>query len=191
MRKEPRYAGFWMRILARVLDLGLLSLLMVYPLMMFCRWLLFDGVNLIRNEYELILGWIIPATIVLGFWYWKGATPGKMLIRTRIVDADTLGTPSVGKWFLRYFVYFMLYVPLTISFFWGMPKISLDEFLSMSPEEMLVFQKTCSPFLWILFLSGLPLLLGMAWCGWDKRKQAWHDKAANTVVLLIEKTRKK
>ncbi len=32
-------------------------------------------------------------------------------------------------------------------------------------------------------LSALPLLLGYLWVAWDPRKQAWHDKLANTVVI--------
>jgi uncharacterized RDD family membrane protein YckC len=33
------------------------------------------------------------------------------------------------------------------------------------------------------YLAALPLLLGLIWVGIDKRKQGWHDKLANTVVL--------
>jgi uncharacterized RDD family membrane protein YckC len=32
-------------------------------------------------------------------------------------------------------------------------------------------------------VSLLPLGLGYYWVGWDKRKQGWHDKMANTVVV--------
>lgn len=33
------------------------------------------------------------------------------------------------------------------------------------------------------YLAALPLFLGLIWVGIDKRKQGWHDKLANTVVL--------
>ncbi|WP_104398497.1 RDD family protein [Vibrio penaeicida] len=33
------------------------------------------------------------------------------------------------------------------------------------------------------FISALPLGLGILWVAWDKRKQGWHDKLANTVVI--------
>ena len=33
------------------------------------------------------------------------------------------------------------------------------------------------------FVSTIPLGLGLMWVGWDKRKQGWHDKLANTVVI--------
>lgn len=32
------------------------------------------------------------------------------------------------------------------------------------------------------FVSTIPLLLGLIWVGFDKRKQGWHDKLAGTVV---------
>jgi len=40
------------------------------------------------------------------------------------------------------------------------------------------------------YLSLLPLGLGYFWVIWDKRKQGWHDKLANTVVIQ-PKTEKK
>jgi len=35
------------------------------------------------------------------------------------------------------------------------------------------------------FASSLPLNLGFFWIGWDKQKQGFHDKMANTLVLYI------
>ena len=38
-------------------------------------------------------------------------------------------------------------------------------------------------------LSMLPLFLGFIWVGFDKKKQGWHDKIADTVVIKTnEKT---
>lgn len=33
------------------------------------------------------------------------------------------------------------------------------------------------------YVSAIPLLLGMIWVGFDKKKQGWHDKLAGTVVV--------
>ena len=35
------------------------------------------------------------------------------------------------------------------------------------------------------FISCLPLLLGIVWVAFDKRKQGWHDKLAGTVVIIV------
>lgn len=33
------------------------------------------------------------------------------------------------------------------------------------------------------YVSGIPLMLGIIWVGFDARKQGWHDKMAGTVVV--------
>ena len=33
------------------------------------------------------------------------------------------------------------------------------------------------------FISSIPLFLGVIWVGIDRKKQGWHDKLANTVVV--------
>jgi uncharacterized RDD family membrane protein YckC len=33
------------------------------------------------------------------------------------------------------------------------------------------------------YVSTIPLCLGFVWVGFDARKQGWHDKMANTVVI--------
>ncbi len=33
------------------------------------------------------------------------------------------------------------------------------------------------------YVSMIPLLLGIIWVGFDKRKQGWHDKLAGTLVI--------
>jgi uncharacterized RDD family membrane protein YckC len=42
----------------------------------------------------------------VGFWKYKGATPGKMLMRTKIVDATTLEKPTTWQLIKRFFGYF-------------------------------------------------------------------------------------
>jgi uncharacterized RDD family membrane protein YckC len=37
------------------------------------------------------------------------------------------------------------------------------------------------------FVSTIPLGLGLLWVAFDPRKQGWHDKLANTVVIRIRR----
>ena len=37
------------------------------------------------------------------------------------------------------------------------------------------------------FFSAVVLFLGFFWAGWDKDKQAWHDKIAGTIVVKLPK----
>ena len=46
------------------------------------------------NQQQRIAGWasnIFGAVFVIGFWTWKGQTPGKMLFKMRIIKKD--GSP--------------------------------------------------------------------------------------------------
>lgn len=40
------------------------------------------------------------------------------------------------------------------------------------------------------YISMLPLMLGFLWVGWDKRKQGFHDKIANSVVVVYDEANK-
>jgi uncharacterized RDD family membrane protein YckC len=35
------------------------------------------------------------------------------------------------------------------------------------------------------FFSAFVLFLGFFWIGWDREKQAWHDKIAGTIVVRV------
>ena len=39
------------------------------------------------------------------------------------------------------------------------------------------------------YLAILPLMLGIVWVAFDRRKQGWHDKLAGTVVLRAGRER--
>jgi len=36
-------------------------------------------------------------------------------------------------------------------------------------------------------IAVIPLLIGILWVAWDKKKQGWHDKLAKTVVIRNKK----
>jgi uncharacterized RDD family membrane protein YckC len=91
-----------------------------------------------HGPLDILQTWVLPAAAVIAFWVARQATPGKMLIRARIVDADTFGKPSAGRMIVRYLGYYVSLFTLGLGFFW---------------------------------------------VGWDKRKQGFHDKMANTVVI--------
>ena len=52
------------------------------------------------------------------FWRKYGATPGKLAIYAKIVDARTGGRPSTGRLIARYFGYLVSIVPLFLGFAW-------------------------------------------------------------------------
>lgn len=136
--QEPEYVGFWLRVGASIID-SILMMFITMPLL----WAVygkeyFESSSMVSGSADILISWVLPAVAVILFWTYKSATPGKMVIKARIVDARTGGKPSTGQFIGRYLGY---------------------------------------------FVSSIPLLLGLIWVAFDKRKQGWHDKLAGTVVV--------
>ena len=128
------YVGFWRRLAAMAIDLFLL-LFVAVPLTV---WYVGDGWTRTQGIAAFVVNWVAPGLLILAFWYFRGATPGKMAISARVVDAHTLSAPRLPQLIVRLVGY-------SVSFF------------------------AC--------------LLGFLWVARDPRKQGWHDKMANTVVI--------
>lgn len=139
--RRPAYVGFWKRVLAALIDtlivvvVSVPLLLAVYGTSYFSKAEQSGG---FAGVWDFVVQVVLPAIAVVLFWKFRGATPGKMAISAKIVDATTLGPPSSGQLVGRYFAY---------------------------------------------IVSILPLGLGLIWVAFDRRKQGFHDKLANTVVI--------
>lgn len=156
------FAGFWIRLLATLIDSALL-LAILFPLM----WGFFG--NQIKQALSLalqqdlanpqltlnlphlgpgatLISYAIPIVATLIFWHYRSATPGKMLLSLEIIDVKTLEQPSTWQFILRYIAY---------------------------------------------IISTIPLFLGFIWIAFDPHKQAWHDKIADTYVVQRKWNRKK
>jgi len=113
------YAGFWIRLLAYLLDCILLEIVLL-PLSMLIRVMIGAPVN--PWETDLVASLIsAPINILLVASYYTffvgkfGATPGKMAARLRIVNPD--GSPvSYGKACGRYFGQILSSLCLCIGF---------------------------------------------------------------------------
>jgi uncharacterized RDD family membrane protein YckC len=105
--------GFWVRGGAQLVDAILLGFLINWPL----RWILIKvGVGLWTLNLALLL---VGAILVISFWAWRGATPGKMLCSLKIVRSDNGGSPGLGQWIGRYAAYFVSTLPMGLGFFWA------------------------------------------------------------------------
>lgn len=135
---EWEYVGFWARVGASLIDTALL-LILIYPLAFAVygkEYFLTE--RFLAGPVDFLISYVLPAVAVILFWVYKSATPGKMVIGARIVDARTGQAPSTGQFIIRYLAY---------------------------------------------YVSAIALMLGFLWVAWDGRKQGWHDKIANTVVV--------
>lgn len=132
------YAGFWIRVGASVIDTILLLMITVPLTMMIYGDSMWVNESLVKGPADLLINWIFPAIVVIVFWLYKSATPGKMILGLKVVNADSGKPLSVGQAIGRYLGY---------------------------------------------FVSMIPLFIGILWVGWDRKKQGWHDKLANSVVI--------
>ncbi len=151
---QARYVGFWMRVVAAVIDIlvfgAVIGLLLywIYGSSYFTSLLdaylaslteasaptkpMFSGVA------DFLINVVLPILLLLVFWRFRGATPGKMAISARIVDARMLADPAAWQLLVRFIV---------------------------------------------LAISLIPLGVVLIWVAFDRRKQGLHDKLARTVVI--------
>jgi len=71
------------------------------------------------NPYASVTQTLLYAVTFILFWHKSGQTPGKKMMRIKVVDAATFRTASWGKLALRFVGYFLSAVTL-IGFFTGL-----------------------------------------------------------------------
>lgn len=117
---ELEYVGFWPRVLASIIDTILLMIVMA-PLAKVVYGDGFFAYNYeatIHSPGEFWLNFVLPAVAVIAFWSARHATPGKMVIGAKIVDAKTGGAPSLGQHIIRYLGYFVSIFPFCLGLLW-------------------------------------------------------------------------
>ena len=116
--KDLEYVGFWARVAATLID-GFLILVVTLPLLLaFYGVAYFDSDETVKGPADFILSYVFPVIAIILFWCFKQATPGKMAVHAKIVDAKTGVAPSVGKCIGRYFAYILSAIPLGLGYIW-------------------------------------------------------------------------
>jgi uncharacterized RDD family membrane protein YckC len=113
---ELEYVGFWLRVLASLVD-TVLVLVVTVPLMALFGYNYMSD-SLIDSPGSALISDVLPAIVVIALWASLQSTPGKMMLSARIVDAKTGGKPSLGQCILRYLGYFVSIIGLGIGFLW-------------------------------------------------------------------------
>lgn len=116
---QPQYVGFWARVGAAIID-TILMLVIVAPLVTYIYgpdyWMGAGG--FIAGPADFLINWLLPAVAVILFWVYRQATPGKMAIGAKIVDARSGGKPSTGQLIGRYFAYYVSIIPFMLGLIW-------------------------------------------------------------------------
>ena len=115
--EEFEYAGFWVRVGASLID-TVLVLVITVPIL----WALFGGpfaaeprTDLLATAANILISYVAPAVAVIIFWIARQATPGKMAVRARVVDALTGNPVTVPQAIVRYLGYFVSTIPLCLD----------------------------------------------------------------------------
>lgn len=117
---QLEYVGFWTRVGATLIDAFLLLLITVPILVSIYGWSYFDPdkTGILAGPADFLISWVLPAIAVVLFWLVKQATPGKLAVSARVVDAATGNPISVGQAIGRYIAYFVSMLPLGLGIFW-------------------------------------------------------------------------
>jgi len=111
---DVEYVGFWARLVASLVDLvGIMFV--VVPVTVF---LIGDGWAYAQGSAAFFINWVVPGAAYVAFWMFKGATPGKMLFKAQVVDAQTRATPDFWQALTRYVGFFVSVTPLLLGFAW-------------------------------------------------------------------------
>ena len=131
--KKLEYAGFWIRLGASVID-SILAFIVFIPIVMvlgnffganqFTINSSDGGVQYFASFTDIsgigyyLINYILPALVVLTFWIYKSATPGKIITKLKILDAKTGKKPSTAQFVIRYLGYYLSALVLFLGFLW-------------------------------------------------------------------------
>ncbi len=119
------YTGLWLRTMAMAIDGAILGTIIwlfngVWSLAFGRGWMGTAASNDASGVYwffVILIPFLMVTGYFIGFWRWRGQTPGKMTLGIRIVrfNGDGIGW---GGAIMRFLVYTISFVPLLIGFVW-------------------------------------------------------------------------
>jgi uncharacterized RDD family membrane protein YckC len=71
----------------------------------------------VRRSWDLLIA-LIAGIAIVTFWRYFGATPGKLAVGLKVVDAETGQPPSTGRLVVRVLSYLVSALPLYLGFLW-------------------------------------------------------------------------
>ncbi len=114
---DYHYAGFWIRVAAALIDTVLLSVLIGIPLTLIYGSDYWTSEELVAGFWDAVF-YVVPIVITVWFWVKYLGTPGKMMLRLRVIDANTGQSISTAKGIGRYLGYYISAIPFLLGFVW-------------------------------------------------------------------------
>ena len=127
---EYEYAGFWVRLLASIIDsvcilaVAVPLLYMVYGQAYFADTIAAtfststDSAGTFRGPADVLINYVLPAVAIVVFWIYRSATPGKMMLGLKIIRTDGGEKLTAGQSIGRYLAYYLSMIPLFLGFIW-------------------------------------------------------------------------
>lgn len=119
MSYKYEYAGFWIRILAAIID-TLILFVAIIPIAIILGWN--NTFSSGMNSGGDWLWQLITAIFYIFCWIKFAGTPGKRLLRLKVLDEQTGNHVTVGQGIIRY----IGYIPATLVLFIGLIWVAFD-----------------------------------------------------------------
>lgn len=116
--EQLEYVGFWPRVGASAIDTVLLLVITAPLVTLVYGRQYWSSSNLFQGPADFLINWFLPAVAVVLFWIYRQATPGKIAVGARIVDARTGGKPTSRQLVVRYLGYYVSIIPLMAGIVW-------------------------------------------------------------------------
>lgn len=114
--ENVKFAGFWIRLAATLID-SLIVMLLVYPALYFVYGeQIFGSTKLVQGPVDIFISYIVPIGLTLYLWIKFKGTPGKKMLGLDIVDFKTGQALDFKQSTIRYFGYFIMILPLCLGF---------------------------------------------------------------------------
>lgn len=115
---NQEYAGFWIRVGATLIDTLVFLPIFFIPLTLIYGSEYWTSDAWVLGAWDVLLRYLAPLVITVWLWTRYLGTPGKMLLRLRVLDANTGQAISTPKAIGRYLGYYVSMLPLMLGFIW-------------------------------------------------------------------------
>lgn len=114
----PHYAGFWVRVVAAIID-SILILAITFPLLFaIYGQAVIASDKFVQGPGEVLISYVLPMALTIFLWMKFGGTPGKRILGLKVLDEKTGEHLTGGKSILRYIGYFASMLVLFLGIIW-------------------------------------------------------------------------
>ena len=117
-KSQLKYAGFGERFAASIIDTIILTAVtapFLYSIYGSDYW---NSTEFLLGIPDFLISFVFPLVATVLFWVYKSATPGKMVLNIKVVDAETGAALTVKQSTARYLGYYVSVLPLGLGLLW-------------------------------------------------------------------------